>query len=489
MRVMERRQRLLGLLLATATLIGGGCVRVLAGGASGASPGADAATDGLTRHDGAITQDATTVAPTVAWARRFGDTGDDVVNAITADGKGNVFVTGSFQGGVDFGGTQYTSVGAFDSFVASYDSAGKLRWSRRLGGVGGVHAEAIAVDPQGDVTVAGRFRGAALIGGEALISEGGDDVFVIRFDGQGTPLWTRHLGGPGDDAALDLVRGPSGKICAAGTFEQDLSWAATALVSAGASDGFVVCIDAKGNEVWSTSLGGAGTDEVKGVTVASSGDVVVLGTFAGTIDLGDGPRVSAGLGDVFVASYRASGALRWSRRFGTSLADLGCRVVSDGQGNVYVTGLVRGAVDFGGGQLPNVGGADIFLASYAADGSYRWAKILGDSLLNTGLDIASDGADNVYLSARFTDGADLGGGRLDGAGGFDIALASYDPAGAHRWSMAFGSDGNDTATTLTVDGAGVLTFAGGSTSGTLEIGGEQLVGKGQQDIVIVQLKP
>jgi hypothetical protein len=85
------------------------------------------------------------------------------------------------------------------------------------------------------------------------------------------------------------------------------------------------------------------------VAVDGSGDVLVTGQFTGSVDFGTGRLTTAGGNDVFVARYSAAGAPLWARRFGGLITDVGSGVAVDGSGNVLVTGYFAGTVDFGPG--------------------------------------------------------------------------------------------------------------------------------------------
>jgi hypothetical protein len=63
------------------------------------------------------------LTPAHLWSQRFGGTGDDSGRVVAVDGTGNVLVTGTFTGTVNFGGGDLTSAGGYDIFVAKYDSA------------------------------------------------------------------------------------------------------------------------------------------------------------------------------------------------------------------------------------------------------------------------------------------------------------------------------------------------------------------------------
>src|SRR3990170_6282915 len=71
------------------------------------------------------------------WSKRFGSTIDDYGYAVAVDGNGDVLLTGSFQGTVNFGGGNLTSAGLEDIFVAKYSGAdGAHLWSKRFGSTG-----------------------------------------------------------------------------------------------------------------------------------------------------------------------------------------------------------------------------------------------------------------------------------------------------------------------------------------------------------------
>ena len=88
-----------------------------------------------------------------------------------------------------------------------------------------------------------------------------------------------------------------------------------------------------------------------GVAVDSSGNVVVVGSFLGNVDFGGVILQSASSSpDIFLAKYSAAtGQLVWARGFGSTGVDAGNGVAVDGNGNIIMTGLFRGTVDFGGG--------------------------------------------------------------------------------------------------------------------------------------------
>jgi hypothetical protein len=195
------------------------------------------------------------------------------------------------------------------------------------------------------------------------------------------------------------------------------------LSSAGVSDIFISShLSGGGDHRWSKRAGGPSADGGNAIAVDGGGNVYVTGDFQQTADFGGGDLVSGGKVDVFVASYSKTGAHRWSKRLGGASHDTGYAIAVDGGGNCYVTGDFQDTVDFGGGALTAQGGTDIFVASFTPDGAYRWSRRFGGSSSDSGVSVAVDSGGSVYVIGMFKETVDFGGGGLTSKGEADIVL-------------------------------------------------------------------
>jgi hypothetical protein len=114
------------------------------------------------------------------WSKRFGGSGEDQGNSVEVDVSGNVYLTGRFQGSADFGSGPLTSAGGADIFVAVCNPQGQYHWSKRFGGTTNDEGRGVTVDPSGNVYVTGRFQGSVDFGGGPLTSAGDYDIFVLK---------------------------------------------------------------------------------------------------------------------------------------------------------------------------------------------------------------------------------------------------------------------------------------------------------------------
>jgi hypothetical protein len=159
---------------------------------------------------------------------------------VAFDASGNVDVCGFATKGVDFGGGVLAALGSSDAWVASYrGTTGAHIWSRRIGGMGNDYAYSLTVAPDGGVIVAGSFEGSAGFGGATLTPLGSGDAFVAKYTSAGAPTWARQVGGTSSDVDRSWPSTRRGTRCLAGYFFGTGVFGGSTLTSAGQADGFV----------------------------------------------------------------------------------------------------------------------------------------------------------------------------------------------------------------------------------------------------------
>jgi hypothetical protein len=251
------------------------------------------------------------------------------------------------------------------------------------------------------------------------------------------------------------------------------------------TDGFVTKIAANGASLlWSSYLGGNGSDVVYGVVLDGSDNVYLVGETgskdfptAGGFDTVFGQPGPSFNGEAFVTKVNASGAsIAWSSYYGGHNGpgnDRGKTIAVDEDGNVYVTGYAL-STDFpvSGAFSPlNKGGSDVFVSKLAPTGSNLiWSTYVGGSGEEAGLAIAVNASQAVYVTG-WTTSSDFPQVRAfsSPAANFqDAFVFKLKPSGATlAWSSRLGGSQQDVGQAIALDGLGHVIVAGWTESDDL----------------------
>jgi len=358
------------------------------------------------------------------WSRRFGSTGWDTGYSVAVDSGGNVLVTGSFLGTVNFGGDDLTSNGDDDIFLAKYDTYGNHIWSKHFGAADGDGGTSVSIDGSGNVLMTGSFRGTVNFGGNDLTSAGWNNIFLAKFDGDGHHIWSKHFGAnhigeTGNSVSVDGDR----NVLVTGKFLGTVNFGGDDLTSEGDEDIFLAKYDSDGNHLWSKRFGADGYDNGQSVSVDGNGNVLVTGYFNGRVSFGGPYFTSFGNhSDIFLAKFDDGGNHIWSKQFGSGSYDEGYSVSVDQDGNVFATGIFQQIVSFGGEDLISEGDLDIFLAKFSSNGSHIWSKRFGSYDEDIGTSVSVDRSGDILVTGQFHDTVNFGGDDLTSADNYDIFM-------------------------------------------------------------------
>ncbi len=351
---------------------------------------------------GAFDQDAFVARFTgggaLIWARSEGGLNEgDAGTAISAFPDGTFVVAGTFEDRAVFetatprptvlnaGGPSDTNI-----FLGRYERDGDLLWASNAGGPAPDVAAAIATTPGGGIVITGTFEDYAefgTLGVQPILtvraySEIDRDIFVARYNGNGTVDWVRKATGIDVDNGLAAGGFLDGSVVVAGTFTDTVTFApdtanetTLAAESMLERDAFVAKYDSNGNFEWVRHAQGIDDDEATAVATIAGGSFVVAGTFTTTITLGVGEANQTTLAapfefdrNIFVARYDANGRLQAAARVPGISAAHDTGVVPGG--DVLVAGWLAGGAtlrDVTGAAIPvsAAGGIDAFLARLA----------------------------------------------------------------------------------------------------------------------------
>lgn len=394
------------------------------------------------------------------WARSFGGTDGDNSIAIGVDSVNNLYVTGTFQGTIDFGGdplvgtegTDEVFLASFDSHgmhrwsklvslpdgnktaydlaidsndnvvivanvtffgtissIHSYDSNGNLRWTQSLGNGSdelGVYMRSVSTDANGDVYVVGSYSG---VFGQDQSHHWSQDIFVVRFDGNtGAELWRTAYGSPTTDVGLDIVVAPDGSYFITGTYDGDI---------------YIAAFDSDAQQSrWELRISSAGQNSGQAIALVGNNQLLVGGTFEQQVDFGTGMHTSNGATDGFLVSLDpVTAQIQWAKQFGgTDVEEVHDIYVTEA-GKVLLSGAYHGTFNIEGTPFTGQGSWDAYVVSYdALSGAYDAWQNYGGSGEDRGYGLALDQHGTMYMTGNYSESIELAGETLTSVGDSDI---------------------------------------------------------------------
>jgi hypothetical protein len=422
------------------------------------------------------------------WAQQLRGDGYPSAQDVAIDGGGNFIVAGSFDTKLSIGDTTLSGEND-EAYVAKFSGEGVLAWAVAYHGPGIDAAHAVAVDAGDNIFVAGLFHDSLDLGGTVLKAKAGPDLFVAKLSPAGTVAWAKTFSGPGTAQVQDLAVDRAGDLVVVGFFDETLDVGGNALASAGMQDAFVAKLSAAGETLWAHSGGGVTTDSAEAVAINSKNDIVVTGYFRQQAAFGDAEVLSLGdKTDTLLATLRGTtGETVWAKRFGGTGYDAGYAVAVDDSDNLILGGTFDEAVLFGGGPLQPEGDFDVVLGKYDSGGNHIWSRRLGGEGNEAVAHIAVAGH-VILVSGDFEGRARFGGEPLVSAGRHDGFIAKYSAAGAPIWARRFGGEGQDQLGAIAMSPEGDVAAVGGFHHAA-ELGDKKLETTGVYELVLFRLTP
>jgi hypothetical protein len=360
----------------------------------------------------------------------------DVANGLAVDSNGNVYLAGSTNSAnFPMAGNSFKTTPPTGSYTGAFVlelnrgiyGSGALLYSTYLGGTTGNDAiNGLTLDALGNIYVIGTARSndfPVTNSGFATGQYGSQDAFVAELNpNSASLLYSTYIGGQNDDVGQAIAAGafPGQVYVAFNTQSPDFPMAGYSYKNSlsGAVDMVLGLMDltqsGTNSLVYATYFGGSDLDEVRGIAVDASGNLMVTG-YTMSLDFpvtGDSAQsVYGGNGDAFVSVVNpaALGFVLYSTYLGGSDGDVGYAIAGDAAGGIYVTGYTLSG-DFpttiNAPQTQWGLGIDVFVTKLkrgvAGFAGLQYSTYIGDANVNVGygLAVAPDGTAYVAGSTE-----------------------------------------------------------------------------------------
>lgn len=370
------------------------------------------------------------------WAKNLGSAPNDAAYGIAINSSNELFITGYFQGTVDFNPSPtvtnylYSSNGSLDIFLLKLDANGNYVWANSFGGWGSDIGYAIDTDVSGNVYIAGSYASTnadfdpSSTSTLNLVTNGGNDAFIASYSSNGALNYAYGFGGTGDDVATALDFDNDNILDIAGYFNNSVDFDPTVsnliYTSVGGADIFVARYN-NGTFLTAQTFGGIYDDKAYGVKGDNNGNVVYTGFFQSVVDFNNNPSQTSnittnGLADVVICKLDSNLMYSWAKRIGNSNNDKAYSIDIDAQNNIYITGNYTSMLDSdpgaGTAYFSTLSGAyDMFILKLNDLGTYSWSTSfhyyqgVGSTNIPSSIHIDSD--NNIFITGSFQGSVDF----------------------------------------------------------------------------------
>jgi hypothetical protein len=442
------------------------------------------------------------IDPQLIWATFYGGTALDGVYCTDTDPSGNVFMCG-YTGSYDLpllnsGGFFQTALSA--GYVLKFNNTGTLIWSTFFGSPS-TATKYLATDNFGNVFLCGIANTTTLLptfnnGGyfQGSSAGGGNDAFITKFNSVGNMVWSTYYGGSGFDQGCSVATDINNNVFLVGTTTspdfplQNANTYFEPVMTSGA--GFIVKFNNNGTRLWATYLKGAYQPII---TCDTKGKVYLTGltnTLVPLLNPGGSSYYQgsiAGTLDAYILKFTNNGTLTWGTYYGGSASDnMGCSIVTDKFGNVFVDGMTTSAnfpvQNAGAGsyfQSTFIGTStdhDMFILKFDSSSTRIWATLFGGSRDDFAYEFDNmtiDTCGNLFFGFSteskilpFQQSCD--GGMFDNSIDTSVNISSrqnvflthFSNSGKLMWSSYFGGDGCSVRNTFAADKFGNIFLSG-----------------------------
>jgi hypothetical protein len=298
----------------------------------------------------------------------WGDFGNDVGIGIVVDDSGNIYITGC-RNECD---SEYNIVPLppngwlYDIFLLKFDPNGKILWNRTWGNSGHDAGLGIASDNLNNIYITGYT---------SCYEDGFHDVCLLKYDSSGNLLWNETWGGSENDGGIGVAVDNSDNLYVSGYTDRN----------GFSCDIFLQKYYSNGTLLWNETWGGIKSDVGGRIALGDENTIYIAGT---TESYGMGDR------DICLLKYNSNGSLVWNETWGGSEYDAGIDIATDDSTNVYITGITK----YSGSDH-----RDLHLLKFDLDGNLLWNVTWDGYRADHISGIVTDGSGNIYLTGHKND--------------------------------------------------------------------------------------
>ncbi|MBT3801283.1 MAG: hypothetical protein HOG05_09025, partial [Bacteroidetes bacterium] len=226
-----------------------------------------------------------------------------LLTGITVNNQGAVFISGYYKYANHINGFSVPDGSYYKPFIMKMDYSGNIQWVSGSSSNNNCYSKGFINDISGNSYITGYFQGTTTFGSQTIASNGGYDYFIACCSSSGQWQWAESVGNTGNDYAFGISLNSQNELFITGRFENSLSFAGQNLISNGGTDIFLAKYDLAGGFLAAQSYGGSADDGAYNVYITENDTIIITGYFQNTMTIDTITTTSNGGKDIFVASF------------------------------------------------------------------------------------------------------------------------------------------------------------------------------------------
>lgn len=355
------------------------------------------------------------------WSTYFGGIGYESAEKMEITHDGNIVFCGyttSVTTPTTVGCFQQNNNGGYDCYLTKITPNGLIVWSTFFGKSGGDFAFDLKIDAVDNIIIGGTSTSTNLYTTPFSFQpnhKGNTDAFIARFSKNGLLKWCTYYGGAGSEDIHALAVDLNCNIIGVGeSFSNNLNTSSTAFqaINEGASDTYIIKLDSTCTRVFSTYLGGSGSDDALGLVCDSLNNIYVAGhTNSNDFDTTAFTYQTTHNGgiDCYLTKWSPTGTLVKSTLFGGALNDYSSRLIGISSTEVLLlteTESINLPTYTFSQQTSLMGSYDMYLTSFDMNTLFpTWGTYNGGAIVEDATDIKLINSNEVVVcgSSNSTD--------------------------------------------------------------------------------------
>ncbi|MGH2667480.1 T9SS type A sorting domain-containing protein [Flavobacterium sp.] len=215
----------------------------------------------------------------IQWQQTIGGSYTDELKSVVPTKDGG-YILGGYSNSPASGEKTADNIGTGDYWIVKLDKSGTIQWQKTIGGDQDDNLTTLIQTKDGGYMAAGNSN-SETSGAKSKSNTSGTDFWIVKLDETGTISWQQTYNYGKTDVLTSIVENQDGSYLIAGYAQKETTGKAIRKDKDGINDYIALKIDAKGEELWSKTVGSTGDEVLKKLIETRDGGYILAGTSKG----------------------------------------------------------------------------------------------------------------------------------------------------------------------------------------------------------------